>query len=439
VDSVLGLSRFMMYGIKVGVSVSNRTRLIDQHLVKEIGIVVSNLCACVRNGRALRYSRDTKHSGVSRYNKKGISTKKIIKAIDVLEREGYVLNTIASKNQDPRFKRVNSSLLPTQKFIDVFCADNSSLLFAEESYYDAEEVVILRDSDKNDIDYKDCEKSNNARDVVVKLNNQSRCHLFADYAGECFENKYVRIFNRGDMTFNSGGRFYRSDIQNMPNNDNQRLHMSINGDSVVEVDFSNLHIRLLADLHCVSTELYKIEDLYLLPFCGDLPSYDDRWIIKHAVNIMLNSTSERSATQAINMVIRSNLNKTFLYNKGRDIVELVKNSYKWLKDDFCQKESRGHYLMNIDSMIASHVVEDFINTQQAICIIHDSFVVQSKNRDKLVSAMAHSYVKVVESERTNKYPRHEHSQDISVHMKVKWIDKSNETGNRLCEESIIAK
>ena len=419
------LSKFMLYNIKVSHYISNKTRNIDDKLYVEVAIVVMNLTACINKGKVLDYSRNTKHSKKSRYNKKGIRTKNIIKAIDILEKLGYVVNTIASNKQDPRSKRMSSFIQPSQKFIEEFCSNDEALFMAEAAHVAANEVIILRDVNKNDVSYTDCRKSKEARRVVEELNRQSLNHTFTDGDGNAIDNTYVRIFNMGDSTFESGGRFYRGDIQCLNNKQDGRLYMRINNTMVTEVDFSNLHIRMLADLHGIKQSSLKDQDLYLIPLSDDEITGYNRWLIKQSVNIMFNSTSERLATKAIDFKMQQNSDKKFTFSSGKDVVRAIKAGYPWLAGDFCQPIPRGHYLMNLDSRIAHHVVEDFIKDNKPICIVHDSFVVQGQDTEKLIYAMTNSYGKVVAGGKKS-----------SVHLKVKWLEQHPLADDRIGEELI---
>ena len=419
------LSKFMCYDIKITPFVSNKTRGIETRFTNEVAVVVMNLLSCINKNKVLDYSRDTKHRGKTIYNKRGVVTKNIIKAIDVLEKLGYVVNTIASNKQDPRSKRMSSFIQPSQKFIEEFCSNDEALFMAEAAHIAANEVIILRDVNKNDVSYTDCRKSKEARIVVEELNRQSLNHTFTDGDGNALDNTYVRIFNMGDSTFESGGRFYRGDIQCLNNKQDGRLYMRINNTMVTEVDFSNLHIRMLADLHGIKQSSLKDQDLYLIPLSDDEITGYNRWLIKQSVNIMFNSTSERLATKAIDFKMQQNSDKKFTFSSAKDVVRAIKAGYPWLAGDFCQPIPRGHYLMNLDSRIAHHVVEDFVKDNKPICIVHDSFVVQGQDTEKLIYAMVNSYGKVVTCGKKS-----------SVHLKVKWLEQHPLADDRIGEELI---
>lgn len=414
----------LYYGISVASSVSSKTRTWNTKTKKEINIVIMNLITCVRKNKSLAYSRNTKHKVSKRYNKKNIDNRNVMKAIDYLEKQGYIYNFIASSKQDPRKERMPSFIQPTQQFINEFCSDDEIVTLAEQAYLTGFEPIILRDVDGNDIEYNDNERTEEARNLVVKLNTISDQCVFKRRDGTELENFYVRIFNMGE--FGYGGRFARGDIQNMPNRDDQRLFITINGDEVCEVDYSNLHIRLLTDLRGVDYSKYKDSDLYHMPLSDDELTGDNRWLIKQAVNIMFNCSNERAAMAAIQDKMRHASERVFSFKGPKEVVTSIKAAYPWLADDFCQSVPRGHYLMNLDSWIAHDVAKVFADDGLPIGIIHDSFVVQKQYRDKLVRAMVAAYRKYVD--------RH----DASVFMKLKYAETHPLADARIIEEVIVA-
>lgn len=421
-EELKGWLKRLYYGVPVPRMVSAKTRCWKTKYKTEVNIILTNLQACVRKGKSLAYSRDNTHKVSKRYNKKNINSKNIIKAIDYLEQQGYVTNFIASSKQDPRKERMPSFIQPTQKFIDEFCSEDEALLFAEQAYIAGFEQIILRDKDKNDIDYKDTPETVEARNLVIKLNTISSQCEFKRRDGSELDNFCVRIFNMGDFAY--GGRFARSDIQNMPNQEDQRLFITIDGDEVVEVDYSNLHIRLLTDLHKTDYSAYKDTDLYHMPLSDDELTSDNRWLIKQAVNIMFNSTNERAAMAAIQDKMRHATGREFSFKGPKEVVNAIKATYTWLQDDFCQETPKGHTLMNIDSWIAHDVAKVFADEALPIGIVHDSFLVQRQYAKKLVNAMVEAYRK------------HSKRHDATVHMKMKYAEVHPLANDRIIEEVI---
>lgn len=93
----------------------------------------------------------------------------------------------------------------------------------------------------------------------------------------------VRIFSRG--SWYAGGRYY-APFQNIPSD--IRLHLTIDGKSMVSLDYSSLHPRLLYN----EVGIVMPHD----PYC--IEEYD-RKIAKVATNIAINAQSRDSAIKAI--------------------------------------------------------------------------------------------------------------------------------------------
>lgn len=426
-ESVLShvLFKGLYYGISIPSSIYTVTRTWSDNYVKEMNIVLTNLVSCVKKGKYLKYSRDSTSVKKNRYNKKGIKNSRILKAIDRLEEKGYCLNLIASSKQNPKEPMMPSFLQPTQKFIDEFCDADEVIKLTEQAYLCGQETIILRDEKGKDIDYRDDAQTRSMRNLVIKLNTISDQCVFKRRGGSVMDNFVVRIFSLGD--FSLGGRFARSDLQVMPNKADERLFITIDDLQVVEIDYSNLHIRLLTDLHNVDYSKYKDGDLYIMPLSDEQITADNRWLIKQAVNIMFNSTSERGAMTTIQDKMRKAQGRTFSFSGPKEVVTAIKAAYPWLADDFCQPVPRGHYLMNLDSNIAADVAQVFADEGLPIGIIHDSFIVQEPYRDKLAHAMVAAYRK------------HTKRPTAQVHMKLKYVQHLPlDSGSEIIEELIVA-
>lgn len=400
----------LYYGISVSRWVSSRTQRWKSKQIKEINIVIMNMLAGVRKGKNLCYSRSTGHRVSKRYNKKNINSKNIIKAIDYLTEQGYCTNYIASSKQDPKEKRLPSFIVPSDKFIKEFCTEDEIIGFAEKAHLCASEVVILRDSDSNNVDYKDNEITIKARELIVRLNEISSKCEFRDKDNNLKDNFVSRIFN--ESSFTCGGRYAHSDFQVMSNKAHERLFTTIDGEQVVEVDFCNLFIRMLTDLRKVDHSKFKDDDLYHMPLSDDELNSDNRWLVKQAVNIMFNTSSERAAMSAIQATIKKRP-ASYCFKGAKEVFTAVVAAYPWLADDFCQPVAKGYELMNLESWIAHDVAEVFANINEPICIIHDSFIVKKKYEKLLVDSMVSAYRK------------HVQNPNVPVFLSVEWIERGN--------------
>ena len=207
-DVVLN-TRLLTYDIKVRPSVSAVVRgwYTD---TSAVGVVITNLIACVRKNRKLVYSRMT---GKVALSKKGMTARRIIKAVDYLSNHGYVINFIGKAHKIEE-KREVSYILPTDKFIEEFCTDVEAVRVAELAYQDSYAYIELRDEDKNPVIFRTTERTKKLEEVVRKLNTLIDICTIRDGSGAVLSNFYCRVFN---TDFSHGGRFYRADVLRIEN------------------------------------------------------------------------------------------------------------------------------------------------------------------------------------------------------------------------------
>ena len=183
-----------------------------------------------------------------------------------------------------------------------------------------------------------------------------------------------------------------------------RLGVTIDGETVAEVDFVCLHPTLLYDL--CRLERPWLNDLYAYLGAG---TEDERNALKVAVNVLLNARSKRSAICAI----ENDLPKHGLKWNATDVVRGVEEKLLDVKNRFCNNVSTGLWLQNVESEIMSRVVEMFVQENAPLLPVHDSSIVRERDVDKLVERMGQCFLSVVEE-----YTDKEWADNLSVHMKI---------------------
>jgi hypothetical protein len=216
---------------------------------------------------------------------------------------------------------------------------------------------------------------------------------------------YSRIFNE---TLFAGGRWFKAAILRIKNKKTKnRLRTTIDGESVVEVDFDCLHISMLSDM--IGVSCYFGKDIYYHVLDRQNYNTDNRRLVKMGINICLNATSEYKAKCAINDLIKEQPTDFYCYQDGQQVIDAIYKALPEFKSHFCNKKSTGLALQNKDSWVAHHVIDKFVQMGEPILVVHDSFIVQRKNADKLVDAMACAYQKVMNVKRV-------------VNMKMNWLE-----------------
>jgi hypothetical protein len=286
---------------------------------------------------------------------------------------------------------------------------------SEQKYRETLQTILLRDKEKELIEYDDTQKTKSMRRVVQELNEVNASYTFIDSEGALLDNsQIVRIFNG---TFASGGRFYRHDILTLPNSildDNgkkvklepgkTRLGVTIDGENVAEVDFVCLHPTLLYDI--CRLERPWLNDLYSYLGAG---TEDERNALKVAVNVLLNARTKRAAIGAIEKELPK-------YVRGwgaREIVQKIEQKLSSVKHMFCCNQSTGLWLQNVESEMMSRVVSNFVAANAPLLPVHDSAIVREKDVDTLVQSMGECYLSVVEE-----YTDKQWADSLSVHMRM---------------------
>ncbi|OFZ55766.1 MAG: hypothetical protein A2428_03720 [Bdellovibrionales bacterium RIFOXYC1_FULL_54_43] len=234
------------------------------------------------------------------------------------------------------------------------------------------DTIVLKNDAKHLIDYQDSASTRAARDLVMRLNKLlAASEIVLD--GRRLEGiGYRRVFNG---SFDLGGRFY-SAVQQLKADD--RLRLLLNGEPVVEIDFSALHPRLL----------YKTEymgDPYAVPgFAREAVKAAFLWGLNArsrmgAVKVAL----EHAGDEGFSLASRPEIEKLF------DAVE-----------QFHQPISRRFFtcpalqLQNIDAKIAELVIKEFVSRDVPVLAIHDSFIVPASFAHDLRAAMLSAYTAI---------------------------------------------
>ncbi|AWW46752.1 hypothetical protein DPM18_07990 [Polynucleobacter paneuropaeus] len=195
-----------------------------------------------------------------------------------------------------------------------------------------------------------------------------------------------RIFSRG--SFQKGGRFYGGWWQFIPSE--YRRYITINGLPTVEVDYSELHPRMMyrdANLPLPEGDLYDLGLRYVdKEYDKDIEPYKSkRKVIKTYINAMIND--DRG-----NFKLNHRQIKTMEMNTA-SLGALVIEKHPIIKDI----KGKGHGLRYqfIDSQIAEKVMMKLMS-QGILCLpVHDSFICQEHHLTKLQLAMSEAYEEVL--------------------------------------------
>jgi hypothetical protein len=398
-------SKMLMFNVEINETIRLKTKRWKTRSRQAVHVVIMNVLSCASKNQRLYYQRQKNKRTDDRYSRK-LNNRDVCLAIDDLVERGLLFNYVADRQyQQYDDDKESSWVSPTKLFYDTFCSVPSVVEEAEIGYVAAFITLELRDKKKVRIDYPDDSVTREAERVVSGLNKLNSLHLYIGYDGLPMINLYSRIFNE---TIDKGGRWFRAAILRIKNKKTQdRLRTTIDGESVVECDLDCLHIAMLADMLGVSK--YHNKDIYYHVLDKQHYNTANRRLVKLGINICLNATSEYKAKNAIQDLIDEEAKGFYCYTTSQEVVDAIYEALPEFRHSFCQKGSTGLTLQNKDSWVAHYVIDEFLKIQQPILVIHDSFIVQRKNADKLVDAMCSAYKRVMQVDRV-------------VRMKMSWLE-----------------
>lgn len=195
-----------------------------------------------------------------------------------------------------------------------------------------------------------------------------------------------RVFSRGSME--RGGRFYGGWWQFIPSE--FREFITINGLATVEIDFSELHPRLLYMSQNLDPPTGDLYDVGLLidgkPYDATVEPYKtQRGIVKEVFNALLNdeSGSYRLSTKKT---------KTVGISFGK-LKKLILKRHPPLKAVLGNGVGLG--FQYIDSQIAEIVMLDLLDKGITCLPVHDSFIVPRHQGQELADAMNKAFAAVM--------------------------------------------
>ncbi len=192
-----------------------------------------------------------------------------------------------------------------------------------------------------------------------------------------------RVFGRGNKRFKYNGRFYGSVYQSIPKD--LRKYIKINGEPVVEPDFSAMHIRLL--YHQNSSD-YQ-DDPY--EACG---GESLRKTFKMAFLIVINAKSEKAAMKSLsNKMHEKNLPWPDQKNPIRYIMDTIKKVHEPIAHQF--STDRGIELMRSDSEIMNNILMKLMEEGIPGLGVHDSVIVPQRHEQRLRQVMMEEYKKIM--------------------------------------------
>lgn len=256
------------------------------------------------------------------------------------------------------------------------------------------ELVQLKDGKSKKLkNYKDTKKTKEIRSQLQRINelNEKAC---ITSQGEKVSVHLHAVFIDNFQTY---GRLHTSGAKHVQGySKGKRSELKINGEAVVEWDYTGLHPNLLyasAGIQ-LNGDPYTVVDNRneLRPF------------LKHILLCMINCKSKDEAEGAANnwLEIDSDKDTQQLQQTKEDLksqgiksalpfMEKFEQAHKSISNYFYN--GQGNKIMNKDAKIALEICSWFVEKEIPIIPIHDSFIVQTKYEEKLKKMMKRVYKK----------------------------------------------
>jgi hypothetical protein len=323
--------------------------------------------AVVAGQQWISYSRRRSYyTGHNRYRRPTFSYRAVVPAIDQLAKEGLLEHEKmppGHRGYQSRFRAFPALLTELRE---------TTLL------YEPLEIILLRDTNGELVDYRDNRKIRAMRNRLAALNEGLASQQIAldgrvIREGDMLDNggraraQLHRVFHRAD--FGLGGRFYGAHWQNIGN----RSQLTINGQETVELDYSGIHIRLLYQE--AGKEMH-----------GDPYDFGERWQAKFALLIGVNAKSTTSAVRALADALRGKAGINDPYDAAKSLLKAAKARHPDIAHAF--GSDAGVRLMHKDAEIAERVMMEMARATGIVPLaVHDSFLVPSSRKSKLMETM----------------------------------------------------
>jgi hypothetical protein len=251
--------------------------------------------------------------------------------------------------------------------------------------YDPVEVVELRNENGDLMEYRDTAETIRIRKILEKANKINSAARI-EHAGYTIKTFLRAIFER---KFTLYGRLHTRGYRHYQGlSGDERAEITIDGEPVVELDFSGLHPRLLYAADGIQYDADPYSAVHADPKA--------RPFLKIILLAMLNAKDRASAEKAANFwVFNHPSEKAVLAEIGitraRPLMDSFEQAHAPISKHFCRGKETGLKIMNIDSRIALEVIKSFADAEVPILAIHDSFIVQANYREHLQDAMSRAY------------------------------------------------
>ncbi|MGO7087480.1 hypothetical protein AB9E14_07670 [Rhizobium leguminosarum] len=331
-------------------------------------------------GRRVSYSRRAEYWAQRlRYTGPGWRRHVVTRVIDKLVDKGIL---IEHDRRPPGKRGVQSSYLPNP-MLATFPMPRLNKRRGES--------LILKNAKGELIAYKDTQQTRDRRSMLEKVNSilsetdfrvagnealsDGRWMKIDDTLLSITQTAMHRVYNGG---WTLGGRFYGSFWMNMPSDD--RRYILIDGGETVEVDYDQLHARII----------YAWAKKKLVGDAYEIAGFE-RKVAKRAFFIIVNARTYPSAKGAVAEYLTK---KKMDPRQAGKLIAALRERHKPVAKYF--HSGLGLQLQNLDSEMAEYVLRVMTVQKGIPCLpIHDSFIVPAGQVKNLMRTMKAAYERFV--------------------------------------------
>ena len=343
--------------------------------------VAADAILTARDGSGLRISysrRNGRWHETRRYRDPDLTYYNVVPAIDDLLDAGLLVDHDLQPAGRPT--GIQSSYRPAPWLAEVELP---------ELRYEIGEVIRLKDPEGHLIDYRDNDRTRRDRAMLAKINRSlAEAEICLDVPTAVRDGNAIRLdgysvfpgktslYRVYNGAWDRGGRFYGGWWQSCRKA--HRQHLTIDGNPTVELDYQQIHPRLLYGLAGHHLE----GDAYTLPGWS-------RAVVKQAFNTLLNTDGFREARGAI----AKNLNGD--HDAAEALIADIRTRHPDIDAYF--HSAIGLRLQGIDSEICRQVLMETYRRGIVALPIHDSFIVAKEYEDTLSRVMDTAFAKVTKT------------------------------------------
>jgi hypothetical protein len=343
--------------------------------------LIGSLIAAVRNGDSgIFYSRDRNWYPANRHVLPPFVTYRALRwAVDTMEAaaEHFVSRRAARARPRPEeMPRRRSSLHPGPGFLEA----TRGLKFDQPK--PEAQFILLRDRQGRTMRFTTTAETRQVDSLLARYNamlahHSITCAPAAETDGgplrDIRTGPVVAIFN-GD--FGRGGRLYCGPWMDLPKS--ERATLLVDGEPVVEVDYSSCHLRLLL---AASGEEELARDLSFDPYA--IAGFDRR-AIKVGILILLNAANAEEAEAALEQKLAES-DLVTPHQTAKTVIAAVRRAFPKLAPTW--SSGIGIELMNVDANMCLSVIQTLMKDGIVVLSVHDSFIVQARHETALRRAM----------------------------------------------------